>query len=350
MTRSGPWISGEIRDDAIDPASDGGGTARRGDPVRPPAIEIMRPLVPRAEPSYRTILVATDFSENAATALGWAARIGRASHARLAIIHAIDADDGESIPLALRDEVTRRLASITNAAEAMGLTVETEFRVGKPWRIVVEAETRLGAELVVIGTRGQTSYPRLLVGSTTDRVVRAARGPVLAVHPEDAREEAAIETVLVAVDFSGPSSQVGETAARLLLALHRSGRLILLHACHAPVVYDGIAIGAVMASELAEMQDRARHLLDELAASLRGSSLSVETIVRVGDPGTVVEEVARECGAQLIAMGAHGRSSREQLELGSIADRVIHHAPCPVLVCHPEPSKTTVEQPMAVGG
>ena len=109
-------------------------------------------------------------------------------------------------------------------------------------------------------------------------------------------------------------------------------------------------MGAVMASELAEMQDRARRLLDDLAISLRSPSLAVDTVARVGDPGTVVEEVAHEYGAQLIAMGAHGRAGIEPLELGSIAERVIHHAPCPVLVCHPEPSQATVEQPLAVGG
>ncbi len=61
------------------------------------------------------------------------------------------------------------------------------------------------------------------------------------------------------------------------------------------------------------------------------AGLRVETIAQEGYPPLVIEEAAREANADLIAMGTHGRSGLRHLLLGSTAQRVVQHAPCPVL-------------------
>jgi nucleotide-binding universal stress UspA family protein len=59
-------------------------------------------------------------------------------------------------------------------------------------------------------------------------------------------------------------------------------------------------------------------------------------VLRRGYPAAVIEEEARSRGADLVALGTCGRSGLSRLLLGSVAERVLHHAPCPVLtVRHP---------------
>jgi nucleotide-binding universal stress UspA family protein len=77
----------------------------------------------------------------------------------------------------------------------------------------------------------------------------------------------------------------------------------------------------------AEAQQNLGRVRDELAA--RG--IEVETVVREGYPATVIEEEAARLGADLIVIGTRGLSGLKHLLLGSIAERVVQKAPCPVL-------------------
>ena len=81
-------------------------------------------------------------------------------------------------------------------------------------------------------------------------------------------------------------------------------------------------------------EDLREELLAELertAAPLRQQGFEVETEVREGDPATVIIELATERDADLIAMGTRGRTGLPHILLGSVAERVVQHAACPVL-------------------
>ena len=72
------------------------------------------------------------------------------------------------------------------------------------------------------------------------------------------------------------------------------------------------------------------------AEPLRQRGLEVEILVREGYPATVIEDEARSIGADLIVIGTRGQGGIKHLLLGSVAERVVQKAPCPVL---------TVKQP-----
>ncbi len=102
------------------------------------------------------------------------------------------------------------------------------------------------------------------------------------------------------------------------------------------MIYETEAAATVIAQQLADDQEQARRELESLAASLRSSALTVETVAEQGHPVSVIEDEARRSDADLIVLGTHGRTGITHVILGSIAERVIHHAPCPVLtVRHP---------------
>ena len=79
-------------------------------------------------------------------------------------------------------------------------------------------------------------------------------------------------------------------------------------------------------------QRAAREAVERVAEELRGASTEVETMVRGGAPADQIVRAADEIEADLIVIGGRGRGSMEAIVLGSVAYRVLHHAPCPVLV------------------
>ena len=79
-------------------------------------------------------------------------------------------------------------------------------------------------------------------------------------------------------------------------------------------------------------QRAAREAVDRVAAELRDAAPRVDTIVRGGAPADQIIRAASELEADLIVLGGRGKGAVEAIVMGSVAYRVLHHAPCPVLV------------------
>jgi nucleotide-binding universal stress UspA family protein len=147
-----------------------------------------------------------------------------------------------------------------------------------------------------------------------------------------------ITHILVATDFS-PASEAALAWARDLVRQY-AARLSLLH-----VVTDPRATG-VLTSEVyvpadPETQERLmREATDRLEQALppnerRQFGVTIEA--RIGDVADTILETAREQKVDLIVMGTHGRHGLAHLLLGSVAERVLRDAPCPVLTARAQP-------------
>jgi nucleotide-binding universal stress UspA family protein len=138
-----------------------------------------------------------------------------------------------------------------------------------------------------------------------------------------------IERILVPLDFSENTPALLEWAAHL--ADEHSSRLILLHAYHLPVEFQQLE-GAYLPPDFwASVRSEAEAQLAEHAEALRARGLAVEIAVCEGYAATVIVEEAARRDADLIVIGTHGLSGLKHLLLGSIAERVVQKAPCPVL-------------------
>jgi nucleotide-binding universal stress UspA family protein len=138
-----------------------------------------------------------------------------------------------------------------------------------------------------------------------------------------------IRTILVPIDFSSHADAVLEWAAHL--AEEHGSKLVLLHAYHLPVDFQQLE-GAYLPPDFwAQVKADSSANLERSAATLRERGLSVETVVREGYPATAIEEEARTRHADLVVIGTRGHSGLKHLLLGSIAERVVQKAPCPVL-------------------
>lgn len=134
--------------------------------------------------------------------------------------------------------------------------------------------------------------------------------------------------ILVPLDFSVPSLEALEYAVALGSKL--GSTLHLLHVVEDPVNAvgpDGYIVD--LPALKAEMAGDATRRLTEAADNIKG--LTVTTQVVEGRPAQSIARVAEADGVDLIVMGTHGRGGFAHLLLGSVAERVIRLAPCPVL-------------------
>ncbi len=290
--------------------------------------------------SVPVVLAATDFSATADAALDWAVELARQQGARVELIHAVTVppsmpgftpSTGLDFEADLRRGAETRLAETASRLREKGAEVAAFLAPGTPSQVIVDRAEKVSAKAIVIGTRGLTGLRHLLLGSTTQRVVHGARCPVLTVHPGDLGKHRAIRTILVPTDFSRDADLAIRTAHELLAPLERDARLILLHAFNLPIEYT--AYGPIPIS-IAYLQDtglEAERRLFETAQTLQREGLAIETLAREGDPAHVIAEEAEKRGADLIAMGTRGQSGLRHLLLGSTAERVVEHAPRPVM-------------------
>lgn len=132
---------------------------------------------------------------------------------------------------------------------------------------------------------------------------------------------------LVPVDFSRGSRIAFRHAAGL--AAKNNGRLILVHVV-APLSYPA---GPLLPKYFSSMQEQARASLEKLArrAGLPKSRFR-PLVVQSADTARVIADQAKKLRAAMIVMSSHGRTGLERAVLGSVAERTLRYATCPVLV------------------
>ncbi len=221
------------------------------------------------------------------------------------------------------------LRSAANAAclEPRGLTLEVAF--GKaPDAIVKAASGR--ADVVVLGTAARSPLGRLTHASVAEAV--AVRSPVPTLVVRDDLVPAAIERVLVAIDFSRPA--LDALGVAVFLGQRLRVPLAAIHVMVAPpgvVAPTSIARGVPGAVLPPLLDDAAR----ELEAFLGRLPLStdVDMTVVAGTPHVAIGRAARP--GDLLVCGTHGRPLLERLVMGSVARKLMRAAPCPIVVVRP---------------
>jgi nucleotide-binding universal stress UspA family protein len=305
-------------------------------------------MSPSDATKIHTVVVATDFSEDSRAALEWAIDVARQRGARIVLTHAVAlcspvapefAPGEDHWYRALKESALGELDTWANHVRAKHVAVETHLTYEPAATSVVEVAARHGADLLVIGTRGLTGLRRIFLGSVAARIVRFATCPVVTVHAEQTRR-GPVQTILLPTDLSDDASRAVDAAARVLGDAPQR-RVILLHVYRYPLVFSA-APAFVLAGEIVDLVREARAQLTQHAERFRERGITAEVVVEEGAPAESILRHAERHGADLIAMGTHGRSGLNRLFLGSTAERVLPQAPCPVLTVHtPEPAPSS---------
>jgi nucleotide-binding universal stress UspA family protein len=303
--------------------------------------------------TLKQVLVATDFEAASEAALVYGRALARRFGASLHLLHVAEntflrpspADPAVVAAARLR-ALDQRLTDADRADLRARAVVETADETADA---IAEYARTKQIDVIVMGTHGRSPVSQILVGSVAERVVRIAPCPVLTVrrperdfvHPDLPESETAmilLKHILVATDFSEPSEAAlayGQELARTFGA-----RLTVLHITDNVAARAYGADGYVVADpDLQEQVDAsARAQVDGLLSAEDREVLQAQGIVRSSSgPAAAIVDWARESGADLIVVGTHGRGTVAHFLMGSVAERIVRTAPCPVLtVRHPE--------------
>ena len=137
-----------------------------------------------------------------------------------------------------------------------------------------------------------------------------------------------IRTILVPIDFSPPSRAALDFGLQLARRFDASVWLLHAYVLPAYAFTEGVAIGPDLAENLA---NDARKGLERMRDELEEKVVSISVATVAGSPAEVIVEWAQTHGVDAIVMGTHGRTGLQHLLAGSVAERVVRLAKCPVV-------------------
>lgn len=136
--------------------------------------------------------------------------------------------------------------------------------------------------------------------------------------------------LVVATDFSPASASALEAA--VFYAQH-GARVVLVHVIHSAPFASALGPSKLMEQAMLELEDSTRKELDAARAASLSDCAKVDTaVLRHDSPGEALAEHAAAVDADLVIVGSHGRTGLRRALLGSVAEKVVRLAPCPVLV------------------
>ena len=140
-----------------------------------------------------------------------------------------------------------------------------------------------------------------------------------------------IKRILVPTDFSESSSAAIDTAVDFAKVFGATVELVHVAGEAVYAMPPPIDV-ATLPIDLTTLLDRARASLDAEEGRVRAAGVACESTVLAGRADTEIVAHAEKSGADLIVMGTHGRSGLPHVLLGSVAEKVVQHAPRPVLI------------------
>ena len=301
-------------------------------------------------PALEKILCPVDFSEFSRRALDHALGVARCYGSSVVALHVVapapvvvpipyyfgaEVAPPMTLPPVDRAKVAAQLEAFAETEQAGSLRAATLVsEAPEVYReILVQAE-RLHADLIVLGTHGRSGFERLFLGSTTEKVLRKARCPVMTVPPHAAdvmpRGPAPFTRILCAIDFSDSSRAALGYAVSL--ARESKAALMLTHVLETRPLYVDFSPSAVI--DLRAWMREARTRLREMLSEPDRSTCTVNEIVREGKPHREILAIAAELDADLIVLGVRGRGATDLFVFGSTTHHVIREAPCAVLTVH----------------
>ena len=268
--------------------------------------------------SIRSIVHPTDFSDLSAAAFAHALRIALAARCRLHLLHVSQYDAAEALafPHAQRLLAQWGLSADDDPpwviASKLGIEVDNiRLKLQEPTRAIVDFLNENDSDLLVLATHGRDGIAHWLQGSVAEAVFRRSAIPTLFITPasrgfvDQVSGDVKLRRALVPVDFSPPADLTVEIVRRFGWALtgHQIG-VDLLH-------------------------------VGEKAPRVRTLSASEPTLppvmLRSGPVVDAIVQAALEFEADIIAMPTAGHHGVLDALRGSTTERVIRHAPCPVL-------------------
>lgn len=216
------------------------------------------------------------------------------------------------------------LEQVCSALRSRGIAARRVIRMGEPAEQILSYAGSANIDLIAMSTHGREGLTRALLGSVTEEVLRQSDVPVLICRP--ATEVRDWKRIVVAVDGSALAEDILPAAFGVARDLQAT-----VHVLRAsfPIV-TGSGLGDFVPTFL-EPEDPMPYLR-EICDRATWKGVAAQPVARIGRAGEEIVRYAEQCAAGLICMTTHGRTGWRRILGGSVAEYVLRHAPCPVLV------------------
>jgi nucleotide-binding universal stress UspA family protein len=215
------------------------------------------------------------------------------------------------------------------AAKKTWADVRAKLLRGRPAEAIAQSAKREQADLLVMGSRGVTEFQPMLLGSVSRKVLQLASCPVLLVK----KPARALQRIVVGTDGSIESWEAVRWVERLPETIRPT---VTVASVIPPLPLEGVRVpsGAVAVGDQVEgmLRREVQQLVSRVAGTLRKAGFSATEKVMAGHPGAKLVELARRERTDLVVVGSRSGRSAHEYFMGSVADTVVKHAPCSVLV------------------
>jgi nucleotide-binding universal stress UspA family protein len=229
------------------------------------------------------------------------------------------------------DEADRYLDAEAQLLRAEGINVRTEsITIFDVARGVDEAAEIFDADFIACATHGRRGIERLMRGSVAWNAIAHSPVPVLVRHPEDSLASGATwaeRRILVPLDGSEFGDRALELAAEL--AAEWRARVYLVQVLADPYVQGGFMGSGMVPIDIRRDMHDVKDRLDKLAS---GFTTPIQTHAPCGKVVDELIEAADAWKITDIVMTSHGRTGLSRVIMGSVADALIQHLHCPIIV------------------
>jgi nucleotide-binding universal stress UspA family protein len=280
---------------------------------------------------YRKILVAYDGSASARNGLAVASHLAKEDKSWIKVLTVVPSYEGDlelvgvsNIKETIEGPGRNLLAEAQKIANEEDVHILTNMAQGEPYDKIVHVAEDENCDLIVMGRRGRHHLERELVGSVTARVIGYTQKDVLVV-PEGTGLTR--KNILLATDGS-PSCETAVDRA-IELAKDQSASLTALSVVYTNDEYLALAPGIVE-----KLIGKAKEKLETIEQKSKEAGVAINSLVKEGEAYEAITALAKTNNIDLIIMGSHGKKGLQRLLMGSVTERTIGYASCPVLVVH----------------
>jgi nucleotide-binding universal stress UspA family protein len=288
----------------------------------------------------RLILCPIDFSEFSVWAYRHALSLAEHYQSKLVALHIVELwrypslsfcvypNDYEECCQALHEHGKKQLQEFVRNNTDGETQPEIVVEQGNAADSILSFARARKVHLIVMGTHGRRGFERLVLGSVTDRMIRKAPCPVLALTkpPGDSLEtgkepshEHRLRHILFCTDFSTNSEQAFNHA--ISTTAEYDAELTLLH----------VLEEVPSAAKTEQSKEAAAEQLERLIPPEARKTLKTKSVVRIGKPYQQIIQLVKEARIDMVVMGVRGRGALDSALFGSTTYRVIQLGSCPVL-------------------
>lgn len=291
---------------------------------------------------FKKILYPTDFSPHSNKIIESVIELKTAGTEEVIILYVLDKrffaqfpEVSTDVMKAMRENAEDNIKKIEEKLQAAGIKTEKRIEIGVPFHQIVGIASAEAVSMIIMGSHGRSLVEEMLLGSTTENVLRHATVPLLIEKFEVKREGREVtclrrhknpfEKVLFPTDFSKCSLSVLPYLKKLKSA--GTKEIIVAH------IQDLTKLAPHLLDKLPEFEDIDTGRLSDIKTDLEAAGIpNVKTILREGVPFLEIEALADEEDVGMIAIGSHGKSMVKEMLLGSVSGKIVRRSKKPILV------------------